>query len=166
MDSPRVSDHNSHSDAQPRVILPPNGSIPDPIVVVGMGMRLSGGIHSAEELWGLLIDKKSTRIKIPQDRFNIAAFSSCSPNARLAKTEYGHFLAESDMLEHFDTSFFPMSKTESETLDPQQKLLLEVVYECMQNAGQAQWRGQNIGCFVGVWGDVRFLLQIDLFVAY
>jgi len=158
MDSPGISNQNGHSDTKPRTILTPNGSIPDPIVVIGMGIRLPGGIHSAEELWELLIHKRSTRTKIPQDRFNVTAFSSSSPNARLVKTEYGHFLAESDKLEHFDTSFFPMSKTESEVLDPQQKLLLEVVYECMQNAGQAQWRGQNIGCFVGVWGDVRFLL--------
>lgn len=45
-------------------------------------------------------------------------------------------------------------KKELEVLDPQGRLLLEVVYECMQNAGQTEWRGKDIGCFVGVFGEL------------
>ena len=127
----------------------------DVIAIVGMGMRLPGEIHSADGLWKLLVNGESTRCKIPPNRFNASAFSSPVPNARFLQTEYGHFLAESDRVENFDTAFFQMGKAESEMLDPQQKLLLEVVYECMQNAGQVDWRGTNIGCFVGVWGDVK-----------
>lgn len=131
-----------------------SGQTKDDIVIVGMGMRLPGGIRTGEDLWSLLVEKRSTRGKVPPGRFNAAAFCGESPNPRLASSEYGHFLAEDDALGDFDTSFFRMSKIESEILDPQQRLLLEVVYECMQNGGQGQWRGENIGCFVGVWGDV------------
>ncbi len=46
-----------------------------------------------------------------------------------------------------------MKKNEAEKLDPQQRLLLEVVWECMENGGQTAWRGENIGCYVGVFGE-------------
>lgn len=34
---------------------------PEPIAVVGMGMRLPGGIHTAKGFWKLLIEEQSTR---------------------------------------------------------------------------------------------------------
>ncbi|UKZ81348.1 putative PKS-like protein biosynthetic cluster [Trichoderma virens FT-333] len=46
-----------------------------------------------------------------------------------------------------------MSKAEVEKLDPQHRLLLEVIWECMENGGQKNWRGRNIGCYVGVFGE-------------
>jgi hypothetical protein len=63
-----------------------------------------------------------------------------------------YFLDDVD-IRQFDTSVFPISKSELERLDPQQRQLLEVAYECMENAGQASWRGKNIGCYVGVFGE-------------
>ncbi|KAK1621893.1 polyketide synthase [Colletotrichum phormii] len=53
---------------------------------------------------------------------------------------------------HFDTSFFSSSGTEVERLDPQQRQLLQVAFECMEEAGATSWRGTNIGCYVGVFG--------------
>jgi acyl transferase domain-containing protein len=129
-------------------------SFDDILAIVGMGMRLPGGIHTAEELWSLLVEKRSTRSKVPHDRFNISAFYSKSGRPGTIKSEYGYFLSESDNLRHLDTHMFPMVKKEVDVLDPQAKMLLEVVYECMESAGQTKWRGENIGCFVGVFGEV------------
>jgi acyl transferase domain-containing protein len=42
----------------------------DPIVIAGMGMRLPGNIRTAEQLWDLIASKKTTRSRIPDDRFN------------------------------------------------------------------------------------------------
>jgi acyl transferase domain-containing protein len=129
-------------------------SIPEPIAVVGMGMRLPGGIHTAEEFWQLLVEKRSTRCRVPGDRFDIDTFHDPTGKTGSIAFEYGHFLAESDSLEHLDTSFFSMSRKEVQKLDPQQRMILEVVHECMENAGQASWRGKDIGVYVGVWGEV------------
>jgi acyl transferase domain-containing protein len=126
----------------------------DEIAIVGMAMRLPGGIRTSEALWKLLAEKRSTRCKVPSDRFNVSTFYSPSGRLGSMKTEYGHFLATSDSLYHLDTSMFSMVKKEVEVLDPQAKMLLEVVYECMQNGGQVKWRGGDIGCFVGVFGEV------------
>ena len=38
-------------------------------------------------------------------------------------------------------------------MDPQQRLALEIVYECLENAGVTNWRGQNIGCYMGSFGE-------------
>jgi acyl transferase domain-containing protein len=51
----------------------------------------------------------------------------------------------------FDASFFQIPKIDAIAMDPQQRQLLEVVYECLENAGipLEKLDGQAIGCFVG-----------------
>ena len=127
----------------------------EPIAIVGIGLRLPGKIHSAESLWQLLLNKKTTRGEVPRSRYNSDGFYSTSKRGGTVGVKHGHFLDESDELGFLDTSFFSMSKAEVEKLDPQQRMLLEVVWECMENGGQSNWRGSNTGVFVGTWGDVR-----------
>ncbi|KAL5392876.1 hypothetical protein DPSP01_000571 [Paraphaeosphaeria sporulosa] len=124
---------------------------PPPIAIVGMALRLPGGVSSPEGLWDLLINKRDGRSPIPSNRYNVEAFHG--PRARKGEvaSQHGYFL--DDSLEHLDASFFAMSKAEISQLDPQQKLLLEVVYECMESAGQSNWRGSKVGCYVGVFGE-------------
>lgn len=124
---------------------------PPPIAIVGMALRLPGGISSTESFWDLLVNGRDARSRVPESRYNIDAFHG--PRARKGEiaAQYGYFLEDS--LEHLDASFFAMSKSEISQLDPQQKLLLEVVYECMESAGQSNWRGSKMGCYVGVFGE-------------
>jgi acyl transferase domain-containing protein len=127
---------------------------PEPIAIIGMAMRLPGGIRTASDFWKMLVEKRDTRCRVPADRYNIEAFYSKSGRVGTVKMQYGHFLAEADNLANMDTSFFTMIQTEVENLDPQQRMLLEVVYECLENGGQTSWRGSDIGMYVGVWGEV------------
>lgn len=132
-----------------------NGNDGSPrLAIVGMGLRLPGDIHSAESLWELLMQKKDTRCPIPANRYNADGFYSSSSRPGCVGVQHGHFLSENDSLQQLDTSFFKMSKAEVGSLDPQQRMLLEVVWECMESSGQVGWRGDKIGCFVGVWGGV------------
>lgn len=124
---------------------------PEPIAIVGIGMRLPGRVHSAEAFWDFLLAKKNGRCRVPADRFNIDAFYSPLGKPGTVKMQHGHFLDVD--LAHFDAAFFSMNKTEVERLDPQQRILLEVVWECMENGGQKAWRGENIGCYVGAFGE-------------
>lgn len=125
---------------------------PPPIAIVGMGMRLPGGINGECAFWDLLVKKKNGRCVVPGNRYNIDAFYSPTGRPGTVKTKHGYFLDHVD-LQHVDASFFSMNKTEVERLDPQQRLLLEVIWECMENGGQVGWRGQNVGCYVGVFGE-------------
>jgi acyl transferase domain-containing protein len=124
--------------------------IPFPIAIVGMAMRLPGGVDTTEKLWEMLITKKDGHCEVPASRYNVDAFYNATRPGTV-KTRHGYFLQ--DDIGHIDRSFFSMSKTEAAKLDPQQRLLLEVVWECMVSGGQKDWRGQNIGCFVGVFGE-------------
>lgn len=122
-----------------------------PIAIVGMGMRLPGGISTADDFWELLINKKSGRCRVPETRYNVEGFrgDSCKENVA---TEYGHFLQDVN-LKAYDMSFFPNNPTEAAMADPQLRILLEVVWECMENAGMASLGGTKTGVYVGCFGE-------------
>ncbi|KAI2910620.1 hypothetical protein CBS147371_8770 [Aspergillus niger] len=133
----------SYSDCEP---------VPFPIAIVGMSMRLPGGVNGEKEFWDLLINKRDGRCVVPGDRYNIEAFyDETRPGA--IRTQHGYFLQQD--ISQVDAGFFGMSKLEAGKLDPQQRILLEVVWECLENAGQipSQCRGKDIGCYVGVFGE-------------
>jgi len=46
-----------------------------------------------------------------------------------------------------------MRRDEVGRSDPQQRLMLEVVRECMEDAGETNWRGKRIGCYMGNFGE-------------
>ena len=124
--------------------------VPFPIAIVSMAMRLPGGVNNTEKFWNMLVDKKDGHCKVPETRYGVDAFYNATRSGTV-KTRHGYFLQED--IGYIDCAFFSMSKIEAEKLDPQQRLLLEVVWECMESGGQTNWRGQNIGCYVGVSGE-------------
>ena len=130
---------------------------PEPIAIIGMGMRLPGGVESSDSFWDLMVNKSNGRCRVPKDRYNVDAFYSASFKSGTVRSKYGYFLKDTN-LKHLDTSMFSMSLSEVERLDPQQRMLLEVVWECFESAGETEWRGKEIGCYVGVnggdWVDV------------
>jgi len=131
-----------------------NGIAPhsvEPVAIIGMGMRLPGGVHDAESFWKMLVEKRDGRCKVPADRFNVDAFYGPGKPGHV-NTKYGYFLNDLD-LAHCDAGFWSMSKQEVERVDPQQRLLLEVVHECLENAGASTYRGTKVGCYVGVFGE-------------
>ncbi|RJE26620.1 polyketide synthase [Aspergillus sclerotialis] len=133
--------------------------IPIPIAIVGMGMRLPGGVKSAEDFWEMLINKRDGLCETPETRYNVQSFYNES-QPRSVKTRKGYYLPE--YLGKADTAFLSTQNSEVSKLDPQQILLMEVIWDCMENAGQVDWRGKDIGCYIGVFGgDWRELQSKD-----
>jgi acyl transferase domain-containing protein len=127
---------------------------PEPIAICGMAMRLPGGVRDAEGYWDLLYNKRSGQCKVPEDRYNVEAFYGPGKIGHV-NSMHGYFLEGYD-LSHIDTAFWTMTKQEIEAMDPQQRMNLEIVYECLQNAGQkpTELRGRKIGVYVGTFdGD-------------
>lgn len=124
---------------------------PSPIAICGMAMRLPGGIRDADSFWDVLVNGKDMRGPIPADRYNATAYRNTMGKNGAIKTQHGYFLKED--LSALDTSFFTMSKTELERVDPQQRQLLEVTREALDNAGETGYRGKPIGCYVGTFGE-------------
>ncbi|KAL2062583.1 hypothetical protein VTL71DRAFT_5655 [Oculimacula yallundae] len=132
----------------------PNVPLVEPMAICGMGMRLPGGIRDADGFWDLIHNKRSGRCEVPKDRYNIDAWYGPGKIGHVT-SRYGYFLSDVNF-GNTDASFWSMTKQEIEAMDPQQRLTLEVVYECLQNAGQKpeELRGKKIGVYLGTFeGD-------------
>lgn len=125
----------------------------EPIAICGMACRLPGGIGSPQGLWEFLMEGRDGRIRVPKSRFNSKGYYSPFKRPSTTNVEYGYFLDESVDLAGLDTSFFSMGRSEVELLDPQQRLMLEVALESLDDAGEVGWAGAKIGVYVGSFGQ-------------
>ncbi|KAJ5589352.1 hypothetical protein N7537_012030 [Penicillium hordei] len=122
----------------------------EPIAIVGMGCRLPGGIKSPQDLWKFLTEGRSGQCDVPPLRWNIDGFyhpNSSRPGSM--NTKGGYFIQ--DEIRQFGNAFFGINNLEATFMDPQQRKLLEVCYECFESAG-ATLEGisaANVGCYVG-----------------
>ncbi len=70
-------------------------------------------------------------------------------------TTQSYFLDESEDVRVFDYNFFNINPREAEAMDPQQRVLLETVYEGMESAGYSiqHLKGTDTCVFVGQSSD-------------
>jgi hypothetical protein len=141
-DAPHSDTINGHTTSIPTVI--------ESVAICGMSMRLPGGVRDAESFWDLLYHGRSGRCQVPGTRYNVEAWYGPGKPGHV-NSKLGYFLPHD--LASADSSFWSMTKKEIESMDPQQRLTLEIVYECLQNAGQnpKELRGRKIGVFMGTF---------------
>ncbi|MDB5371067.1 MAG: uncharacterized protein JWP20_2625 [Roseomonas sp.] len=115
-----------------------------PIAIIGMGCRLPGGADRPERFWELLQRGGDAIGTLPPSRG--------IPPAPV----HGAFLPD---VAGFDHGFFSLSPREVEALDPQARLLLEVAWESLEDAGQdiPRLAGGEIGVFAGI-GNIDYAL--------
>ena len=118
-----------------------------PIAICGMAVRLPAGLRTPGQLWEFLLAGGDARGRVPESRYNVSAFHDPTNKTGTTASEYGYFLDEDIGL--LDPSFFSMSKAEIERADPHQRHMLEVARECLEDAGETEWRGKSVGCFLG-----------------
>ncbi|KAK3994976.1 type I iterative polyketide synthase [Cladorrhinum sp. PSN332] len=121
-----------------------------PIAIVGAACRFPGGATSLESLWNILSAGGSTHTEIPRDRMNVDGFYHPDPlRPDTFHFRGGHFLQED--ISVFDAEFFGISPSEANAIDPQQRMLLEVTYEALENAGipMEAIQGSSTSVFIG-----------------
>lgn len=137
--------------------------INEPIAIVGSACRFAGGASSPSKLWDLLSNPRDVRSEIPKSRFN--AENYYHPNSAY----HGHsnirhsYLLEEDVAA-FDSEFFGIKPVEAKAIDPQQRLLMETVYEGLESAGLTidALRGSDTAVYVGLMcGDYEASLLRD-----
>ncbi|KAI0202891.1 hypothetical protein F4808DRAFT_449551 [Astrocystis sublimbata] len=114
------------------------------IAIVGMAGRFPGA-DSVDELWDLLLARKSMVEPAPVERLGLPQ------TGEYANTRWwGNFLRDP---ETFDHRFFKKSSREAIAWDPQQRILLEVMYEALESTGyfrpQAMEEPNDYGCYIG-----------------
>ncbi|MBA2811303.1 SDR family NAD(P)-dependent oxidoreductase [Streptomyces sp. KM273126] len=123
----------------------PGASGDDPVAVVGMGCRLPGNVTSPDDLWRLVDTGEDAVTDFPADRgWDLTALLAESA------ARGGGFLGGADA---FDAEFFGISPREAATMDPQQRLFLEVAWEALENAGidPQSLRGSRTGVYAGTY---------------
>jgi acyl transferase domain-containing protein/acyl carrier protein len=131
----------------------------EPIAIVGVGCRIPGGCNTPAEYWKLLDQGRDAVSEVPPDRWNIEEYFDPDPDAAgRMSSRWGGFLNSVDT---FDAAFFGISRREAVSIDPQQRILLEVCWEALENAGQSPHKlhGSQTGVYVGIsTGDYHHLL--------
>ncbi|MDG5803679.1 beta-ketoacyl synthase N-terminal-like domain-containing protein [Streptomyces ossamyceticus] len=133
------------TEAGPPVVRAPVPAAPgEPIAVVGVGCRLPGGVRGPGDYWRLLTEGVDAVRRVPEDRWrDFTAFPPADAQP------YGGFL---DDIAGFDADFFRITPREAAVMDPQQRILLEVVQETLDHAAvpAASLAGTATGVFVGI----------------
>ncbi|MCB0171117.1 MAG: acyltransferase domain-containing protein [Anaerolineae bacterium] len=128
----------------------------EPIAVIGMGIRFPGETNTPEAFWQLLRDGVDAIITTPLDRWDPDTYyASDSDTPGKMSTRGGGFLSD---VSRFDPHFFGISPREAISMDPQQRMLLEVSWEALEHAGQApdKLNRTQTGVFIGISGNDYF----------
>jgi acyl transferase domain-containing protein len=125
-----------------------------------IGCRLPGGASSPSKLWDLLINSRSGHSDLPKARFNADGFAHPNADSPGSIPSGGGYFIDEDT-RTFENSFFGVNNMEAMHMDPQQRKLLEVVYECFESAGASldAVSGADIGCYVANFTYDYFLMQ-------
>ncbi|MDJ0634241.1 MAG: alpha/beta fold hydrolase [Xenococcaceae cyanobacterium MO_188.B29] len=105
----------------------------EPIAIIGMGCRFPHA-NNPEEFWQLLKEGKDAISEV---------------KGRWQGDSWGGFVEGVDL---FDPQFFGITPRETQKMDPQQRFLLEVSWEALENAGIAadKLSGSSTGVFIGI----------------
>ena len=96
---------------------------------------MPGDIASPSAFWDMIINKGTGNTpKVPADRFNIDAYIHKNNDRPGSFGVLGGYFLKED-LGNFDPGLFNITPIEAMWMDPQQRKLLEVVYESLESAG-------------------------------
>ena len=134
----------------------------EPIAIIGMGCRFPGGANNPEAFWELLRNGVDAIREVPENRWDIDAYYDRDPETpgKTYVRSAGFLETEVD---RFDAHFFGISPREAVRIDPQQRILLEVSWEAIENAGidPSSLMKSKTGVFIGINASDYAQMQLE-----
>jgi hypothetical protein len=117
----------------------------DAIAVVGMSCKVAGA-DDIDEFWSLLREGKSQHVEVPDDRIH---FGTHWREPDKSRKWYANLIRDPDA---FDHRFFKKSPREMMSTDPQQRWMMQIAYQAVEQSGYFQSASpeKHIGCYLGV----------------
>ncbi|UJF34786.1 type I polyketide synthase [Paenibacillus hexagrammi] len=119
------------------------------IAIIGVSLRFPKS-DNLDELWDHLQSESCLITEIPSNRWEKEKFFG-DPKSEANKTNsvWGGFIDDADC---FDASFFHVSPREATTMDPQQRIALELAWKAIEDAGYkaSSLKSTKTGVFMGV----------------
>ncbi|RZM03544.1 MAG: amino acid adenylation domain-containing protein, partial [Variovorax sp.] len=127
------------------------GAAQEPIALIGMAGRFPGAAD-VEAFWANLLEGRDT-IRFFDDATLDAGVSA----ALRADPDYVRARGVIDGADQFDAAFFGINPNEATLMDPQQRVFLEICWECMERAGYAPDRQKApVGVYAGMHNATYF----------
>lgn len=122
----------------------------EPIAIIGIGCRFPGQANDWRRFWSNLERGVDAITETPPDRWNLQKFYSAG-ESRPGKTQskWGGYVSN---IAGFDPELFRISPREAASMDPQQRMLLEVAYRAIEDAGLPLEKisGRQVAVFTGI----------------
>ncbi|KZN30456.1 hypothetical protein N480_05745 [Pseudoalteromonas luteoviolacea S2607] len=119
------------------------------IAIVGISLRFPGA-SSKEQFWHNLANKVSSISEIPATRWQWQDDFDPAPKKDEQKivSKWGGFI---DDIDCFDAGFFAISPKEAQSMDPQQRLSMELAWQCFEDAGlsPSTFKNTKTGVYLG-----------------
>ncbi|MEA3087763.1 MAG: hypothetical protein QOC89_5460 [Paraburkholderia sp.] len=121
----------------------------EPLAIIGIGCRFAGGVTDTDSLWKLLESRRNVATEAPPDRFTADDLRGTIPDTAPDLLK-GAFL---DDIDRFDAHYFGIAPREAAHMDPQQRMLLELSIEAIEDAGllAERLRGSATGVFAAIY---------------
>ncbi len=126
----------------------------EPIAITGIACRFPGGITTPDSFWEFVLNGGDAIRDVPDDRKTLWG----SWTDRHDFPACGGFV---DDIDRFDAAFFNISPREARHIDPQQRILLELAWEALEDATipPVRLEGQPVGVYMGIFLDEYWDLQ-------
>ena len=117
------------------------------IAIIGMAGRFPGA-NDVDEYWTMLVEGRDGTGELPIGRWSEYLGDEVMARKMAEQNTTGGYL---DDISSFDAEFFGLSPLEAANMDPQQRIMLEVTWEALENAHLApsDLRGTPVGVFLG-----------------
>jgi len=118
------------------------------IAIIGASCRLPGA-RNLDEFADLLFAGRDAVREIPADRFTKSRFYF--PDSGQPGKTYSFAAGFIDQVDGFDAGFFGVSPREAVSIDPQQRIMLELAFDAVSDAGLtlARLAGSRTGVYIG-----------------